>query len=329
MSHWERTWGMVLAGGAIVTSDSQSGYIDSGAGQHQFGELLGRQSLLKMTLSRAGLIVPNERICVIIDHAQKHYWNDSLARVTRENVIVQPSHRGSAIEILLGVLRILALDPSARILVLPSRYYVGDERALASSLVDVATPTAQTRNKLTLVGIRPEEADPELGYILPGQWFEDGTRSVHRVLNCSGQAQARELVAHGALWNSSILAARGVVLLSILRSRMPELVDQMETAIARGDGPKGRANELAQLYARLPSVDFSQVLAQGAETECRLITSRPCGWSDLGTLRRVAAVARRIQFAKRHRNVPESLRRVTAPKIQSTRSTNTSLLSLE
>jgi mannose-1-phosphate guanylyltransferase len=297
MSQWERTWGMVLAGGTTLSSDSQSG------------------SLLKMTLSRAGLIVPRERICVIIDHPQKHYWSDSLARVPRENVIVQPSHRGSAIEILLGVLRILARDPSAWIIVLPSRHYVGDERALASSLVDVATPTAQTRNKLTLVGIKPEEADPELGYIVPGQWFEDGTRSVHRVLNCSGQAQALELVARGALWNSSIVAARGVVLLSILRSCMPDLVDQMETAIARGDGPKGRANELAQLYTRLPSVDFSHVLARGAEAECRVVTSRPCGWSNLGTLRRATAGARPIQLAKPRRNVPEPSRLVTAPRV--------------
>jgi mannose-1-phosphate guanylyltransferase len=294
MSHCERTWVMVLAGGGTVSPDSQNGDMDSDSDRRHCGALLGRQSLLKTTLSRAGLLVPGERICVLINRPERRYWSDSLAGLTRGNIILQPSHRGSAVEILLGVLTILARDPSARIIVLPYHHYVDDERAMASSLLDAATPTAQTRNKLTLVGIKPAEADPELGYIVTGRWFEDGTRSVHRVVNGSGEVRARELVARGALWNSCIFAARGTVLLSILRARLPELVDQMETALARGDGPGGRANELTRLFARLPSVDFSQVIAQGAEAECRVITSRPCGWSNSGTPRRVAAVARDV-----------------------------------
>jgi hypothetical protein len=52
----------------------------------------------------------------------------------------------------------------------------------------------------------------------------------HRERNSSGKALARELVARGALWDSSIIAARAVVLLSVLRARMPDLADQMETA---------------------------------------------------------------------------------------------------
>jgi hypothetical protein len=43
---------------------------------------------------------------------------------------------------------------------------------------------------------------------------------------------------------------------------------------------------LTQLYARLPSVDLSHVLAQGAEAQCRVITSRSCGWSNLASARR-------------------------------------------
>jgi mannose-1-phosphate guanylyltransferase len=269
---------------------------------------------MKMTLSRAGLIVPSERICVVINRQERRYWSDSLAGLTRENIVLQPSHRGSAVEILLGVLGILARDPSARIMVLPSHHYVADERALASSLLDAATPTAQTRNKLTLVGIKPEEADPELGYIVPGRWFEDDTRSVYRIVNGSGETRARELVARGALWDSSIFAARGIVLLSMLRTRLPVLVDQMETALARGDGREGRASELTQLYAGLPSVDFSQVIAQGAEGECRVITSRPCGWSNLGAPRRVAAVTRQMQVAERRAIEHGPMRRVTAPR---------------
>jgi mannose-1-phosphate guanylyltransferase len=212
--------------------------------------------------------------------------------------VIQPHHRGSAPAILLAILTILKRDPWARVIVLPAYHYVHHESALASSLLDAVTPTAQTRNKLTLVGINPQDADSELSFIVPGRWFEDGTRSVHRIEYASGKASAREMLARGALWDSAIVAARAIVLLSVMRVRIPDLVDQMEMALAQVDASDVRAGALRQLYARLPFVDFSQVLSQGAEADCRVITSRPCGWSNLGTARRVAAVVRRLQLAE-------------------------------
>jgi mannose-1-phosphate guanylyltransferase len=313
MSHRERTWVMVLASGGSDAHEWQKVHVDN-PDRNQFGARLGRRSLLRMTLSRARLIVPSERICLVVDRAQKRYWSGSLAKLYCGNVIVQPCNRGSAVEILLAVLTMLERDPWARIVAMPSHHYVDNEPALTSSLLDAATPTAQTRNKLTLVGIQPEEADPELGYILPGRWFEDGTRSVHRVVNSSGKALAREMVARGALWDSSIVAARAVVLLGVLRARMPGLVDQMETTMAQGDSPDVRANALTQLYARLPSVDFSLTVAEGAEPVCRVITARPCGWSNLGTPRRVASVIRRLQLTEPCTKAPGRVRQMIAPR---------------
>jgi mannose-1-phosphate guanylyltransferase len=303
MSGLERTWVLVLTGGAADPPESQNGHVNY-PDRHQYAGLLQPRSLLEMTLSRARVMGPPERICILVDRAQKDYSSGSLTRLSSGNFIVQPRHRGSAVEVLLAVLTLLKRDPWARIVVLPAQHYVHDEPALASSLLDAATPTAHTRDKLTLVGTHPEDADSESTFIVPGRWFEDGTRSVHRIVHSPGKASARALWARGALWNSSIVAARAVVLLSVLRARMPDLVDQMEMALAQGDGSDVRADALTQLYARLPYVDFSQALSQGAEAECRVIISRSCGWSDLGTPRRVAAVIRQLQLAEPRANAP-------------------------
>ncbi len=239
---------------------------------------------LEMTLSRARSIAPREQIVAVVARAQNRYWSEPLAVLPSANVIVQPYHRGSAIEVLLAVLTILERDPLVRIMAMPSHYYVSDETALADGLLDAATPTAQTRNNLALIGIKPEGADPESGYIVPGRWFEDGTRSLVRIVKPSGKTLARDLVARGALWDSSIIAARALVLLGILRVCVPDLVDQMETAMAQGPDVRHRA--LTQLHARLPSVDLPHVLAHGAEAKCRVITSRSCGWSNLASAQR-------------------------------------------
>jgi mannose-1-phosphate guanylyltransferase len=294
--HRERTWVILLTGGGADPHGSKNERASNAAGE--FSPSPERRSLFEMTLSRARSIVPLKQIVVIIERAQKQYWNESLTMLPDANVIVQPYHRGSATEVLLAVLTILERDPLARIIAMPSHHYVRNETALAGSLLDAATPTAQTRNKLTLIGFKPERADTESDYIVPGRWFEDGSRSVLRLLKPSGKVRARDLAARGALWDSSIVAARALVLLAIFRARAPRLVDQMETALAQGADVRQRA--LTLLHAHLPSIDLSRLLAHGAEAECRLITARSCGWSipasAQGTvgplpLRRVAAIA--------------------------------------
>ncbi len=273
---------ILLTGGGADPLESQNDPVDNTSGE--FAAPLDRRTLLEMTLSRARSIAPREQIVAVVARAQNRYWSEPLAVLPSANVIVQPYHRGSAIEVLLAVLTILERDPLVRIMAMPSHYYVSDETALADGLLDAATPTAQTRNNLALIGIKPEGADPESGYIVPGRWFEDGTRSLVRIVKPSGKTLARDLVARGALWDSSIIAARALVLLGILRVCVPDLVDKMETAMAQGPDVRHRA--LTQLHARLPSVDLPHVLAHGAEAKCRVITSRSCGWSNLASAQR-------------------------------------------
>jgi mannose-1-phosphate guanylyltransferase len=284
MSNRERTWVILLAGGGADPPESQDQRVNNSS--DDFAASLDRQTLFRMTLSRARSIVPRDQIVVIIDRAQKLRWSESLAMLPEENVVAQPHHRGSAIEVLLAALTMLERDPSARIIAMPTDHYVSNETALASSLLDAATPTAQTRNNLALIGIKPEQPATGSGYIVPGRWFEDGTRSVLRIVKPSGMAAAGDLMARGALWDSAIVAARAPVLVGLLRACMPNLVDEIETALAQGESADVRQRALTRVYARLPSIELSYVLAIGAAAVCRVITSRSCGWSDLASAQR-------------------------------------------
>jgi len=284
MSNRERTWVILLTGAGADPHESQEHRVNNSS--DEFAAPLDRQTLFKMTLSRARSIVPRDQIVAVIDRAQKLRWSESLAMLPGGNVIAQPHYRGSAIEVLLAALTMLERDPSARIIAMPTDHYVSNETALASSLLDAATPTAHTRNNLALIGIKPEQPATESGYIVPGRWFEDGTRSVLRIVKPSGKVAASDLIARGALWDSAIVAARAPVLVGLLRACMPNLVDEIETALAQGESADVRQRALARVYTRLPSVDLSYVLALGAAAVCRVITSRSCGWSNLASAQR-------------------------------------------
>jgi mannose-1-phosphate guanylyltransferase len=294
MATRQRTWAVVLAAGdgtrlAHLTRDARGNAVPK-----QFCSLNGGASLLQEAMHRARRLVPRERLCVIVAEQHRRWWGPTLWSLPASNIVVQPRNCGTANGILLATLSILERDPLARIVFLPADHYVRDEAALAGSLREAATLLTREGDGLLLVGIEPEAADAELGYIVPGARDTDGSQRVARFVEKPDLVSARALIEAGALWNSFIFAARGPALLGLMRERMPEIVDRMSTALARDArlGSGGRA--LRELYAELSIVDFSRTVAQGAEDAMRVITAPACGWSDLGTPQRVAETLRRI-----------------------------------
>lgn len=294
MTTKQRTWAIVLAAGEGTRLSTLTTDVSGRSIPKQYCSLDGGHSLLDEAMQRARRVVPRERLCVIVAEQHRRYWKRTIWTLPEANVIVQPQNRGTANGILLATLKILERDPLARIVFLPADHYVRDERTLAGSLRAAAASLTRNADGLTLVGIGPEEADPELGYIVPGATLSDGARRVSRFVEKPQPTVARELLKSGALWNSFIFAANGPALLGMIRSRLPGIVDQMATAIACETRLGIPSAALDDLYEDLPSIDFSRDIVQGNESVLRVIAAPACGWSDLGTPARVAETLRRI-----------------------------------
>jgi mannose-1-phosphate guanylyltransferase len=293
MSPARRTWAVVLAAGegtrlASLTRDASGNSVPK-----QFCSLNGGSALVHDALQRARRIAPPEQLCAIVAQQHSGYWRKALQALPAGNIIVQPQNRGTANGVLLCVLTILERDPLARIVFLPADHFVLDESALARALCDLAVHLNHSPDGLTLIGIEPDAADPELGYIVPGRMLSDGSRTVARFVEKPPLPVAHKLIGAGALWNTFIFAASGSVLLGLLRKHLPTSVEEMATALAR-DARAG-CGALSELYERLPSVDFSGTVVQGQESSLRVMIAPACGWSDLGTPQRVADTLRRVQ----------------------------------
>ncbi|MEO7208386.1 MAG: sugar phosphate nucleotidyltransferase [Steroidobacteraceae bacterium] len=148
-----------------------------------------------------------------------------------------------------------------------------------------------------------------LGYIVPGASREDGARGVARFVEKPDSDLVRKLLASGAVWNSFIFAAAAATLLELLRESIPRIVDDMSFALT-ADARHTDGLALHNLYAKLPSVDFSRSVLEGAESRLRLIIVPACGWTDLGTPSRVVAALGSdptIGIRLQHFTVPASL----------------------
>jgi len=279
-------WAIVLAGGEgarlrELTRDAFGYTVPK-----QFCRFGSERSLLGQTLERArGLCAP-DRIVPVVRESHRTWWTEELAGVPGDRIISQPDSRGTAVAILVALLRIVVWDGEATVALLPSDYFVDDERTLATALHS-ATRHAQERvGQVTLLGVVPERADPDLGWID----FASGDRAepgyVRRFVEKPGIEEARRLRSRGALWNTFLMAGSVAGFLRLYREHQPDL---WAACVRHLLAPMHESQNLTPLYNALVSRDFSRDLLQKAQKDLRVVRVPACGWSDLGTRERVIA----------------------------------------
>jgi mannose-1-phosphate guanylyltransferase len=282
------TWALVLAAGdgsrlrALTTTSAGV------AVPKQFCSLHDGPTLLDEALDRARAVTSIRYTCSIVAAHQRRWWQTALRALPTENVIVQPENRGTAHGILLPLLHILERDPDAQLIVLPSDHHVVYEAILTRSLQRATEQLRWRHAEVLMLGIEPEEADPELGYIVPGHNDGRGALTIECFAEKPSASQAQTLISRGGLWNAFILATTAQALLAMFARRMPDVVTAMGNAVRRDLSAPGRADAVAMLYERLPNRDFSRHILLGEESHLRVLPVPSCGWSDLGTPKRVA-----------------------------------------
>ena len=300
-THWDagHNWALVLAAGDGSRLQALTMTASGVAIPKQFCSLGAEPSLLHDALRRARVVARPEQTCTIVAEYHRRWWQPLHLGIPASNVILQPRNRGTATGILLPLLHIVHRDPEATLLVLPSDHYVRNEEVLAGSLRAAMAELAHDRNHVILLGITPDEPDPELGYIIA----EGGTAvgAVSAFVEKPTVAAARALIARGGVWNSFIFASHAQALLRAFEARCPDLVGEMRH-IVTSMGSSMRDARLAQLYEQLPALDFSRDILQRSPELLRVMTVPACGWSDLGTPRRVVETVSRVRSEAGLRN---------------------------
>jgi mannose-1-phosphate guanylyltransferase len=288
VKHPVNSWGLVLAGGE---GRRLHGLTRNGLGvvvPKQFCSLQGGASLLEEALQRAAAIAPLQRVCTVVAEQHRQWWTPITSYLPEENVIVQPQNRGTAYGILLPLLRIAERDPDATVVLLPADHYLRDEEIMMTSLRRAADLAAGDRDSIYLLGVEPDEPDTELGYIVPVSRSRDTAVGVKRFIEKPSEIRARLLLDQGALWNAFIVAASAKALLRLFDDRYAAAIGAMR-------GIAGAAIE--SFYQQLRSSDFSKDVLQGKESLLKVLAVPQCGWSDLGTPKRIGLALEQLRQA--------------------------------
>jgi mannose-1-phosphate guanylyltransferase len=244
----------------------------------QYCRILGPHSLLETTLLRIDPIVAAKRTLAVVNRNHLALALPQLASLDPCNIVVQPRNLDTGPGVLLSMLEIACRDPGATVAMFPSDHYVRNAEGFRRSIERMRRVVAAFPEKVALLGVRPEYADPGCGYIVPGGALTTGTDSFAvRAFHEKPDADtAADLIRHGALWNSFVMVARVRRVLELVRAVRPRdvaLLEEVQTNVT----------DLATAYDRLGPWNFSRGFLARAPEHLIVTVAAALGWNDWGT----------------------------------------------
>ncbi len=301
-----RTWAVVLAGG-----DGQrlTSTIEAWLGEprpKQYCTFVGKRSMLQHTLDRARKMVPAERMVTVIAPEHERYLSDAVRQPKPGHWIRQPRNRGTAAGVYLALAHILARDPQAIVILMPSDHYIHPEGAFVRTMWDAIATAHSAPERILLAGAPADRAESDYGWIVPGSPVASrcGTwslRAVRQFIEKPPPSEARDLYRNGALWNTMITITAARTLWSLGRAWYPALIDPFDTLrrmlriVHARPGVARRARSfLQQAYTTLPQHCFSRHILARAHQRTVVLPLTAMEWCDWGRPDRIEETLRSL-----------------------------------
>jgi mannose-1-phosphate guanylyltransferase len=276
-------WAVLLAGGEGNRLRNLTRKITGDLRPKQFCRIIGDRSLLGHTRARLRLVFREDRTIFVVTKDHEPFYREELSDAEIYRVVEQPANRGTAVAIIVSLLRVLQQDADAVVAFFPSDHYFADEAAFAVTVRSAIVVARKQTESLVLIGAEPRWPEVEYGWIEPGAPVrnEGQTRllRVSRFLEKPPLATARELMKRGGLWNTFITVGHVSAFLELLRSAIPDDVVKIADALARGD--------LDGAYRDLNTIDFSKAVLGLEPHRLLVMPDATSGWNDLGNPDRV------------------------------------------
>jgi mannose-1-phosphate guanylyltransferase len=276
-------WAIVLAGGdgrrLAPVAERLYGY----ARPKQFCRFGSRHTLLEETVHRAALFT-GAASRVVLSTSRHHRAEVAETMVACPGVwrVEQPRNLDTTPGILLPLLRVLARDPDATVLVLPSDHHVTDDLAFVAALVRPLVHIDARPDTVVLAGASMNMPEPDLGWIVRGRTRE-GWHDVAAFSEKPERATRERLHASGALANTFAFVGRGAAIARLARRHAHPWWRALVQA--RKEGP----DAVERVYEDLEPSSFSRDVLQKATSSLGVVALKNVSWSDVGTPERLAA----------------------------------------
>jgi mannose-1-phosphate guanylyltransferase len=271
-------YGLIMAGGSgtRLWPHSRSGR------PKQFLRLSGEQTMLQETARRVLPLISYERLLVVTGPGYADLVREQLPELPAENIIVEPSGRGTAPAVGLGALHVRRRDPDGVMAVLSADHSVERPDLFCRQLAVGETMARQ--GYLVTLGITPAAPATGYGYIEGGEliYTADDERvfRVRRFVEKPDLQRAQEyLAAGGFFWNAGMFVWSAESILCELARFEPLLAQGLALINCHLHTPRA-AEVIERVWPEIPNVAIDTAVME--RTSHAVVIPSDIGWSDVG-----------------------------------------------
>src|SRR3990167_7647995 len=125
--------------------------------------IVGKETIIKLTYNRIKPLFLSERILVITNHAQVDLLKEQLPEIPEENIIAEPLSKNTALAMGVAAAYVQKKDPEAVMIYLAADQMIEDEEVFRKT-VKTALNVASQGEYIVGIGIRPAFPHTGLGY---------------------------------------------------------------------------------------------------------------------------------------------------------------------
>lgn len=283
-------WTIALAGGEGVRLAQ---YVERRFGRRipkQYCCLLGNRSMLEHTLERLNKLTPASRTFTVIGTHHGDFAYPQLAGKS-DHVLRQPSARDTGLALYVALAYLKRWTPNALVTITPTDHYVAPSARYIEQVRAARGVAAQMRDMVVILGAKPSEPDPELGYLSLGAQLTEipHVRRLVGFVEKPSVVLAKELNEQGALWNTMVTCASVDALWELGRATEPQLLDILDSLVPL-IGTKDEEDAVDYIYRAYLPVSFSRDILERAPQRLCAMELEGVEWSDWGRPERIETV---------------------------------------
>ena len=247
----------------------------------QFHDMLGSGfTLIQKTFNRLSKFIPSENIFILTNERYNDLVFQQLPKVTKRQVVLEPTMRNTAPCILYASLKIQKENPNALIIVAPSDHWIEDENAFTNN-VKQAFNFCEQNNALMTLGITPTFPNTGYGYIEYDKLANKDIKPVHQFREKPDYKTAKGSIEKGNfLWNAGIFMWSVESVVEAFQKNQPKLFSLFEKGISAYN-TVDEVQFIRDNYGKAENISVDYAIMESSKNV--YVLPAEFDWNDLGT----------------------------------------------
>ena len=250
----------------------------------QFLKLIGKDTMIQMTVNRIKDIIPIERIFVCTGRDYCELVKKQLPELPERNLIIEPEGRNTAPCVALSSMVINRYYKDATMLVLPADHLINKEEEFRSIITEANDFLRLNQEAIVTLGMKPNRPETGYGYIKEGQAIRTNgkheIRKVNAFVEKPNAILAEKYLLEGSyLWNGGIFMWTVNGILDKFKRFQTSTYKALQGVLTVKEEMLQKEIDTKYMYTEATSVDYG-ILEKSKDI---YVYPSNIGWDDIGS----------------------------------------------